>query len=64
MTKLTLESTTELVKKASSIVPRLRERAKETDEIGRIPETTIKELKEAGLFHILRSKGLAVIKQI
>ncbi|WP_342430724.1 acyl-CoA dehydrogenase family protein [Neobacillus sp. FSL H8-0543] len=56
MTKLTLESTTELVKKASSIVPRLRERAKETDEIGRIPETTIKELKEAGLFHILRSK--------
>lgn len=46
----------ELVEKARSFVPRLRERAKETEEIRRIPEETIKELKESGLFYILRSK--------
>ena len=46
----------ELVEMARSFVPRLRERAKETEEIRRIPDATINELKESGLFYILRSK--------
>ncbi|MEY2191164.1 acyl-CoA dehydrogenase family protein [Neobacillus sp. BF23-41] len=45
-----------LVEKASSLVPKLRERAKETEEIRRIPETSIMELKEAGMFKLLRPK--------
>ena len=51
-----VETENELVEKARSFVPRLRARASETEEIRRIPETTIKELKESGLFYILRSK--------
>jgi 3-hydroxy-9,10-secoandrosta-1,3,5(10)-triene-9,17-dione monooxygenase len=43
-----------LVDKARSLVPKLRERAKETEEIRRIPEATIKELKETGMFKLLR----------
>ena len=43
-----------LVDEASSFIPRLRERAKETEEIRRIPEATMNELKEAGLFKLLR----------
>lgn len=56
MTSVAVDRTKELVEKAASFVPRLRERSKETDEIRRIPEVTIQELKEAGLFHILRPK--------
>lgn len=47
-------SDTYLVDKAKSLVPKLKERAKETEEIRRIPEATINELKEAGLFKLLR----------
>ncbi|PFO05822.1 acyl-CoA dehydrogenase [Bacillus sp. AFS076308] len=46
----------ELVEKARVLVPKLRERAKETEEIRRIPEATIKELKETGLIKLLRPK--------
>lgn len=35
----------ELVEKARAFVPILRERAKETEEIRRIPEATMQELK-------------------
>lgn len=56
MTSTILDIQTELVEKAKAFVPRLRERAKETEEIRRIPESTIKELKESGLFYILRPK--------
>ncbi|MCM3689817.1 acyl-CoA dehydrogenase family protein [Neobacillus niacini] len=48
------QSDTFLVEKAKSLVPKLKERAKETEEIRRIPEATINELKEAGLFKLLR----------
>ncbi|MGO4498899.1 acyl-CoA dehydrogenase family protein [Paenibacillus sp. 2RAB27] len=48
------EIDTMLVDKARSFIPRLRERGAETDNIRRIPEATIEELKEAGLFKILR----------
>ncbi|WP_226037525.1 acyl-CoA dehydrogenase family protein [Aquibacillus saliphilus] len=44
------------VEKASSMIPKLRERGAETEEIRRVPEETMKELKEAGLFKMLRPK--------
>lgn len=45
-----------LLQRAREMVPGLRERAKETEEMRRIPESTMKELKEAGLFKMLRPK--------
>ncbi|WP_227937773.1 acyl-CoA dehydrogenase family protein [Alkalihalobacillus deserti] len=44
------------VERAKALVPRLRERAKKTEEIRRIPDATIKELKETELFKMLRPK--------
>ena len=58
------QSDTFLVEKAKSLVPKLKERAKETEEIRRIPEATINELKEAGLFKLLRPQFMAAIKQV
>jgi 3-hydroxy-9,10-secoandrosta-1,3,5(10)-triene-9,17-dione monooxygenase len=55
MTKVTY-SDTYLVDKAKALVPKLRERAKETEEIRRIPEATMNDLKEAGLFKLLRPR--------
>ncbi|MDQ0257126.1 3-hydroxy-9,10-secoandrosta-1,3,5(10)-triene-9,17-dione monooxygenase [Evansella vedderi] len=52
----TVEKNTNLVQKARSFVPRLRGRTKETEAIRKIPDSTIKELKDTGLFHILRSQ--------
>jgi 3-hydroxy-9,10-secoandrosta-1,3,5(10)-triene-9,17-dione monooxygenase len=45
-----------LVEKARSLAPKILERADQTETIRRIPEATINELKEAGLFKILRPK--------
>jgi 3-hydroxy-9,10-secoandrosta-1,3,5(10)-triene-9,17-dione monooxygenase len=44
------------LEKARSLVPKLRERAQETEKIRRIPEETMKELKETGLMTMLRPK--------
>ncbi len=41
---------------AKSLVTKLQERAQETEDMRRIPEETIKELKEGGLFTMLRPK--------
>ena len=41
---------------ARELVPKLWERAQETENIRRIPEATMKELKEAGLISMLRPK--------
>ena len=41
---------------ARELVPKLWERAQETENIRRIPEETMKELKEAGLISMLRPK--------
>ena len=41
---------------AKSLVIKLQERAQETEDIRRIPEETIQELKEGGLFTMLRPK--------
>lgn len=44
------------VEVAISLVIKLQERAQETEDIRRIPEETIRELKEGGLFTMLRPK--------
>ncbi|WKA49322.1 acyl-CoA dehydrogenase family protein [Planococcus liqunii] len=50
------ESKVDVVAAAKSLIPSLRERATETDALGRIPEATMNELKELGLFKMLRPK--------
>lgn len=49
-----LEINKQLVEKAKSFVPRLRERGSETEELRRVPEDIIQDLKDEGLFKILR----------
>lgn len=46
----------DVVASASALISNLRKRAKETEEIKLIPEATMKELREAGLFKMLRPK--------
>lgn len=52
----TVKESKEVVETARSLVNVLRERAKETEDTRRIPEETIKDLKETGLFTMLRPK--------
>jgi len=40
------------------LVPRLRERAEETEHLRRLPESTMADLKEAGLFQLLSPKAV------
>ncbi|MCQ6279072.1 acyl-CoA dehydrogenase family protein [Bacillus sp. EB600] len=47
---------TTFTEKARALIPKLRERAAETEKIRRIPEATMKELKESGLMTMLRPK--------
>jgi 3-hydroxy-9,10-secoandrosta-1,3,5(10)-triene-9,17-dione monooxygenase len=51
-----VQAETSFLEKAHSLVPKLRERAQETEKIRRIPEETMKELKETGLMSMLRPK--------
>lgn len=44
--------------RAEVLIPRLRERAEETERLRRIPESTVQELKESGAFRILAPKAL------
>ena len=44
----------ELIANAADLVPVLRERATKTEELRRIPDETIADLKDAGLWRILR----------
>ncbi|MFC3041824.1 acyl-CoA dehydrogenase family protein [Virgibacillus xinjiangensis] len=44
------------LERAKAMVPKLKERAKETEELGKLPQETIEELKESGLFTLLRPK--------
>ncbi|WP_305887091.1 GTP cyclohydrolase II RibA [Pseudarthrobacter raffinosi] len=48
----------ELLARVDALVPRLRERASETEEIRRIPEATMAELKAAGVFQMLAPKAV------
>lgn len=51
-----LQTNESLLEKAKSFVPKLRERGSETEELRRVPEDIITELKNEGLFKILRPK--------
>lgn len=48
----------EMLARADALIPRLRERAEETELLRRIPDTTMNELKDAGFFRILAPKGV------
>ncbi|WP_427004225.1 GTP cyclohydrolase II RibA [Pseudarthrobacter sp. H2] len=48
----------DLLARVDALVPRLRERAEETERLRRIPESTMEELKEAGVFHLLSPKAV------
>ncbi|UNK47109.1 acyl-CoA dehydrogenase family protein [Arthrobacter sulfonylureivorans] len=48
----------EMIARVDAIVPRLRERSEETERIRRIPDETIDELKEAGVFQMLAPKSV------
>ena len=43
-----------LIERAAALVPALRERAIKTEELRRIPDENIADLKDAGLWRILR----------
>ena len=59
-----IDKNKELVEVATSFIPKLRERAVETEKGRRIPEETMQELKDAGLFQILRPSFMVVFNQI
>src|SRR3954447_4112403 len=46
----------ELLARAEALVPVLRERAGQTEELRRLPDETIEDLHRAGLFRILQPK--------
>lgn len=48
----------ELLARVDAMIPRLRERAGETEELRRIPAATIAELKAAGVFQMLAPKAV------
>lgn len=48
--------TTNVVAMASALIPNLRERAQETENLRYIPDATMKEIRDAGLFKMLRPK--------
>jgi GTP cyclohydrolase II len=48
----------ELLARVDALIPRLRERAEETERIRQIPEATIAELKEAGVFQMLAPRSV------
>lgn len=48
----------ELLARVDALVPRLRERAEETERIRQVPDATIAELKQAGVFQMLAPKAV------
>ena len=48
----------ELLARVDALIPRLRERAWETEQLRRIPEESIAELKAAGVFRMLAPKAV------
>ncbi|MFE4541150.1 GTP cyclohydrolase II RibA [Arthrobacter sp. NPDC056727] len=48
----------EMLNRVEELVPRLRERAEETERLRRLPEATMEELKEAGVFRILAPRNV------
>jgi GTP cyclohydrolase II len=54
----TVPSHDEMLRRVDDLVPRLRERAEETEQLRRLPDSTMKELKDAGVFRILAPKSV------
>ncbi|KQR63525.1 GTP cyclohydrolase [Arthrobacter sp. Leaf337] len=48
----------EMLARVDALIPRLRERAEETERIRRIPESTMEDLREAGVFRVLSPKAV------
>ncbi|KIS27470.1 GTP cyclohydrolase [Arthrobacter sp. SPG23] len=48
----------EILARVDALIPRLRERAEETERIRRLPESTMADLKEAGVFRLLSPKAV------
>ncbi|MBT2553888.1 GTP cyclohydrolase II RibA [Arthrobacter sp. ISL-5] len=48
----------ELLARVDALIPRLRERAEETERLRRLPEDTMAELSAAGVFRILAPKAV------
>jgi 3-hydroxy-9,10-secoandrosta-1,3,5(10)-triene-9,17-dione monooxygenase len=44
----------EILERAQALVPRLRERAHATEELRRLPDETVHDFREAGLFRVLQ----------
>ena len=54
MTAQQLTDTELLYKKARNLVPVLRERSKETAQLGKLPDSTLAAMQEAGFFRIMQ----------
>ena len=54
MTTALTERQIEVMNKMQEIAANVRKRVKETEEIRRIPEATMQELKDSGIMYILR----------
>ena len=48
----------ELLARVDELIPRLRDRAEETERLRRLPEDTMEELRAAGVFRILAPKAV------
>ncbi|WP_028266921.1 GTP cyclohydrolase II RibA [Arthrobacter sp. MA-N2] len=48
----------DMLARVDALIPRLRERAEETERLRRIPDSTMAELEEIGVFRILAPKAL------
>ena len=48
----------EMLARVDALVPGLRARAEETEQLRRLPDATVKELSEAGVFRILAPKAV------
>ena len=54
----TVPSHDEMLRRVDGLVPRLRERAEETEQLRRLPDSTMQELQGAGVFRILAPKSV------
>jgi len=46
----------DVLKRAEELVPRVRERASRTEQLRRVPDETMQEFLDAGLFRVLQPK--------
>ncbi|MBO1269449.1 GTP cyclohydrolase II RibA [Arthrobacter cavernae] len=58
VTPAAVPSHADMLARVDALVPRLRERAEETEQLRRLPEATMAELKEAGVFRMLAPKAV------